>query len=349
MRAHLRNNLIFLIVSLVAFLEEPALVSAQIQDMRPVNFTEALNLSRGSLSPASPDASYFTYEDTCTLVEQEWGWTPGSCDYIDKIVINHGEGIDTLVVEKPNSDGYVKLDDWETGDRDEQIGAIWRELEESAKQQSSRLSQSIVPKEWYVYPTLNKNKSYMYYATLVSWNGEPTINVKASLFDRKGYIAFRIIPVDSTISPVNLERMVEGTLQSYLSEPNESYFSFQSGDKVAAVGALGVLASLVGVKYGKAAASGLMAALLLIAKKFWFVLLLPLIFLKNLVFRKLSAGDFLNSGRTSNITPATPHSRDHTGSPRRSAPAEADPARGPRTPGRPQPHPSERSRASAIS
>ena len=46
--------------------------------------------------------------------------------------------------------------------------------------------------------------------------------------------------------------------------------------------ALGVLAALVGVKYGKAAATGFVAILLLFLKKAWFVLLLPLVFLIKL-------------------------------------------------------------------
>ena len=47
------------------------------------------------------------------------------------------------------------------------------------------------------------------------------------------------------------------------SKPHAAYTSFESGDKVAAYGGLGILAAVLGVKYGKAAAAGLVAVVLL--------------------------------------------------------------------------------------
>ena len=55
------------------------------------------------------------------------------------------------------------------------------------------------------------------------------------------------------------------------------------------MGAVGVLAALVGVKYGKAAATGLIAVALLFLKKAWFLLLIPLVFLKKLFSGKKKA------------------------------------------------------------
>lgn len=109
----------------------------------------------------------------------------------------------------------------------------------------------------------------------------PLVQGRGSLFDRQGYVPFRLIPESANLSEVELQRLVEISLDAYQPKAQQAYFDFQDGDKVAAVGALGVLATLVGVKYGKTAATGFVAILLLFLKKAWFVLLLPLIFLKK--------------------------------------------------------------------
>lgn len=71
----------------------------------------------------------------------------------------------------------------------------------------------------------------------------------------------------------------------YKTNASQGYAEFVTGDKVAAVGAVGVLATLVGVKYSKGIAAWLFVVGLAFAKKAWFLILLPLFWLKNL-FRK---------------------------------------------------------------
>jgi len=66
--------------------------------------------------------------------------------------------------------------------------------------------------------------------------------------------------------------IVDEVTSSYSPSYKQSYFDFKSGDKVAAVGALGVLAGVLGVKYGKAVATGLFALAAVFLKKFWFLI-----------------------------------------------------------------------------
>lgn len=61
---------------------------------------------------------------------------------------------------------------------------------------------------------------------------------------------------------------------------------FRDGDKVAAVGALGVLATLLGVKYGKGALAAIMAIGLVVVKKAWFLIFIPFLFIRRLFSRK---------------------------------------------------------------
>lgn len=268
----LRENLIFLVVSFLIFSSEPAIVYAQGGD--PYAFTEPLTVSRGKLLPSSQEAFKFPRDEMCDVVKSEWGWA--NCDGVDVMVVLFTPQIDTLIIDKPNTSGYVKLDDWDSGEREDVISGIEDHLRESLKAQGERSGQNITFDGWKVYPTLNATKKYMYYATDIGWDGESTINVKAVVFDRRGFVLFSIVPVDSNMNESQMVAIINDVLDKYQPKPQEEYSAFSSGDKVAAVGAVGVLATLVGVKYGKGAATGLLVVLTLLLKKAWFILVLPL-------------------------------------------------------------------------
>jgi len=109
----------------------------------------------------------------------------------------------------------------------------------------------------------------MVYATDSAWNGELVTNIKATVFDRRGYVVFPIVPLGTTLTDLEIREMVDATLTSYVPVPDDTHASFVSDDKVAvaAAAAIGVLATLVKVKFGKAAVGGLLAAALLFLKK----------------------------------------------------------------------------------
>lgn len=241
-------------------------------------FEEALKYGRGSFYPLYEQASYLSKELSCSLVKAEWGWN--TCDGLEFLVVTPSPSVDTVVLETPNSDGYVSYTDWDSSDRDEEIDTIWSQLVANTEAQSEVLGVKITAEKWLVYPTLDKKNNYLYYATLLNWDGQPTVNVKASLFDRRGYASFNLIPMNAASSPEQLKAMIDETLEAYKPNVTESYASFVQGDKVAEHGTLGVLAALVGVKYGKTA----LLALLPFLKKFWFVFLLPFVFLKDRIF-----------------------------------------------------------------
>ena len=284
--SHFRDNVLFLVFSFMAFSTEPALAQENANPYNPINVTQALSTERGNLSPGSPDARYLNKEETCKLVVEMNGWAKESCKEIEYVVFAYQPGIDNIIIEKPNSGGFVKFDDWDSEEAGSEIENIWNELTEGIKQQSEQLGEPITAEKWVVYPTLNKGKSFMYYAFLLNWNGEKVVNIKATLFDRLGYIPFRIVPDSEKLSENELREMVETTLASYIPSKEQAYFNFESGDKIAAAGAIGVLATLVGVKYGKAIGAGFIAIALAFAKKLWFLLFIPLIFLKNRIFGK---------------------------------------------------------------
>ena len=255
-------------------------------EYQPIPFEKPLELSRGSLSAITDDGLYLTDKDACHLVTALWGWDRSSCGAVDKIIINATSTIDTLVVEVPNSDGFVTFDDWEKSDRESEVESIWNSLKTQTEEQAKTLGAEIILDDWLVHPTLDQEKRYLYYATTMTWDGEPIVNIKASIFDRSGYVTFLIIPVDSNMAADQVRIEIDQVLSAYTPNESQSYADFTEGDKVATAGVLGVLAALVGVKYGKVLAAGLIAVVIAFAKKLWFLILLPFIALFRKMFSK---------------------------------------------------------------
>lgn len=286
----LSQNILVLCISVAAFLTEPAILQAQEAKFNTLNFTEPLSLSRGKITPRTQDAEYLTHDESCRFAVNQWGWTPESCPSLENIFFHPVPGTDTVIVSTPNTDGYVSFDDWES-DSKNAIPEIWKNYVEGAKAQGERLHQNISPIKWLVYPTLVKDMNFLYYAVAVDWNGDVTINAKAIMFDRSGYITFSIVPEDGEINGSALEPLITNVLASYQSKPKTTYAEFRSGDKVAAVGAVGVLATALGVKYGKVATVGLFAiALAFLKKGAAMLVLLPLLLIRRL-FRRGKGGD----------------------------------------------------------
>ena len=254
---------------------------AQTGDVTPKVFSGPLPLSRGTITAGSPEAVYLSKPDFCRIVTVEWGWD--NCDGLEAMVITHVPGVDTTLVERPNSEGHVSFEDWKGADQAKVIHDIETDLAAGMKAQGEKIGQKIEFKGWRVYPTLDEGKNYLVYATDSIWNGEAITNIKATVFDRRGYVVFDIVPVASDATEADIRAMVEATIATYKPTADQGYAAFAPGDKVAATGALGVLAALVGVKLGKVGLIGLFAVALIALKKGAILVVLPFIWL----YRKL--------------------------------------------------------------
>ncbi|RWE25098.1 DUF2167 domain-containing protein [Mesorhizobium sp.] len=285
MNKSVRENLIFILVAHACFLAEPAIAHANDTDYHPQNFTQPLSAARGTITPAGGGAIYLKPEDRCNLVVKEFGWDRAECGTIDQLIFGFTPEIDNLTVEKPVSDGYVSLADWDGADRNDEISSIEESFKASVKAQSERVGQDIRFEGWLVYPQIDRARNILYYANVLNWARDRTINISVSIFDRQGYIPMKIVPVDGNIAAGSVQKIVEASTTAYKPRLGTSYTEFASGDKVAGYGALGVLATMLGVKYGKAAGAGLIALLLVVLKKGAFVLLLPLVWLRRLFSR----------------------------------------------------------------
>lgn len=277
------DNLLFLVIALLPYAGIPAIVNAQ-QGSAPELFTEPLSVLRGKITPQSGLAEVWPKDFYCDIVKRDWGWS--SCEGFDAFIVGYNSDVDTLLIETPNSGGYVKFDDWDSDNLSSEVSSIEKELIKAVANQTTILGFPVEFVGWRAYPSLNKETGIMYYATDISFDGEISTNIKASVFDRYGFNVFRIIPVRADLSENEIAQVVQKVTKSYTINKESKRTAFESGDKIAAAGALAVLAGLVGVKYGKAAAGGLLAILLLVLKKAWFILLLPLIWIGKLFKRK---------------------------------------------------------------
>lgn len=167
------------------------------------------------------------------------------------------------------------MDEW-TDEVNAEIDTIWDHYVEGTKAQSKRLGEEVVPLRWVLYPTLDKERQIMTYGILISFAGEETINLMAIRFTRKGFSAMRIITNDELLAAASADfaSVTSYASETYLPATGLRYADFKVGDHVAEIGAVGVLASVMGVKYAnKGTLAAIGVALLIFAKKAWFLLL----------------------------------------------------------------------------
>ncbi len=279
-----RNVLAPVLLTIAALIFAP-MAHAQSNDVEPLTFTGPVSLARGSISADNANSFYLSKADACTIATVDWGWQ--SCDGMDALTFFLVPGADAILFELPNSDGYVTTEDWQSSDKDEAIKTIETELAAGLRAQGEQLGMPVEFKGWLVYPTLDTAKHVLYYATQSTWDGQPNVNIKASVFDRQGYVAFTIVTISDNPTEAEIRAMVDDTIAHYRSQPGQDYASYVAGDAISATGAIGVLAALVGVKFGKAALGGLIAVILVFLKKGGILLLaLPFMWAKKRFFGK---------------------------------------------------------------
>jgi uncharacterized membrane-anchored protein len=282
MRQVIKDNIGMILAAHMVMLAAPALVHAE-GNYNFINFTEPLKTERGELAPIGPGALTLSDADTCQMAMKEWGWA--DCEGIDKIAIEMGPDIDTMMVNKPVSEGYVKLDDFVGDKSDDAIQSIGSEFKENLAAQSKRLGAKIEFVGWRVYPTADRQRNLIYYALDTTWNTDPQTSIKAIVLDRYGYMVMEVLPMEDNLGAQQIKAVLDQAISAYTPKAQASYSNFQSGDKVAAYGGLGVLATVLGVKYGKAATAGFIAVALLLLKKAGFLVVVPFLALGALFKR----------------------------------------------------------------
>ena len=115
----------------------------------------------------------------------------------------------------------------------------------------------------------------MTYGILLDFGGHEVINLTSVKFTRSGYVVMQVVTDEETLAAgsASFDSVSLYAADTYAPGVGLRYADFQDGDKVAAIGAVGVLASVIGVKHGKGWLAALGGMILVFAKKFWFLLL----------------------------------------------------------------------------
>ena len=163
--------------------------------------------------------------------------------------------------------GYVQMDDWDDLDVDD----LWASYVEGAQDQSKVFGYEVRPLRWIIQPTLDHVNSVAYYAIEFQFGDQlPVVNMAVYSFGRHGYEEMTLVQDSDTFSAVNAKDVARRIAGAYKFVPGKTYADSQAGDQIAAMGAGGIIAAALGMKFGKS----LFMIALLFMKKLWFLIIL---------------------------------------------------------------------------
>ena len=208
-------------------------------------------------------------------------WLNGtSFAYVDMYAVNDTDSSQYLFFYTDS--GYVKTDDWTDVDPDKFIKDIKENYKASNATREQNGQPTITNVTWKKKPYLDGVYNSVYFALNVTWsNNTSTVEGKAIILGREGYTTASYVGGTDGYK----EQMLLNLSKIHKFNSTKEYKDWKSGDKVAAAGIGALLATTLGVKALK---PGIIAAGLLLLKKFWFIIFLPFIWLGNL---------FKNSGK----------------------------------------------------
>ena len=195
------------------------------------------------------------------------------------IVRVEGPSQDTQVLFTYHDIGYVKMDDWEEHiDKDELLKEIQKRTEAANKIKEKGYPKLYVD-GWAQEPYLDKANAIVYWAISAHTSeGASIVNAKAMKLGRKGFA--EIVWMGNPNQFANAQASLSPSLAAYQYDEGSKYADFVPGtDTVAAVGAGALAYKLITGKAAAKTSAGLLALLAIFAKKFWFLIFIPFIFI----------------------------------------------------------------------
>ena len=172
--------------------------------------------------------------------------------------------------------GYVKDNDWDDLDADLLLEGITENTEESNVQRIKNGVGEIKILGWIQKPTYDKSSRTAYWAIEAKDQTDIIANAIAIKLGRKGFS--KLVWVGDADQFKTSNNSLENALNNHKFEEGFRYADFSTGDKIAAVGLASLVAVSAGSKSGKGVVVGILATLLILAKKLWFLIFLPFVF-----------------------------------------------------------------------
>jgi len=237
-------------------------------------------------SNASMDFKDFYYVEILrnySQVQQLMYWSngieyPSTTHYFDIYLDN--ERSYTVNVEEFVDDGFIKGDDWSNVDTNDFLKEMIENSKENNKERIKNGYKTVSNISWHIKPNFNKDLGYVFYSLLVEFDdGTETYNSTAMILGREGYTDITFLFRENIAHLMSSE--IDKVVKNFIYNTGAQYSDYKSGDKVAAYGVGALVAGSLGIK--GLAKTGALVALAAFAKKLWFIILLPFIFLFRLV------------------------------------------------------------------
>jgi uncharacterized membrane-anchored protein len=174
-------------------------------------------------------------------------------------------------------EGYIDDSDWERLNSDDLMEAI---IETTAEDNIARIANGVSEFNiigWEEEPSYDRKKEVAHYVIKGKDSSGLWLNSVAFRLGREGFT--RIVLIGPSDNPQESSDTLTAALDNHSFDNGFLYSDFEPGDKMAGIGLASLVALTAGSKNGKGIAAGLIATLLFFAKKLWFVIFIPFIFL----------------------------------------------------------------------
>ena len=214
------------------------------------------------------------YLDNKIDILQYLYWNEGLLFDVNNWEVHQEFDFGTIDYKTFYKDGYVEISDWEDVNEKSFIKEK-RELIFAANAERVSLNRStVVAVDWLSKPELDAVNNMVHYAFELEWDdGYSSKQGTSLILGRNGYTEVTSMIFESENFDERFH-MIKGELSNYNFYLDHKYTDYKAGDKVAAVGIASLLAASFGIK-GLAKTGGL----LLLLKKFWWIILAPFIFI----------------------------------------------------------------------
>ena len=193
-----------------------------------------------------PYVSYLADKDEAVQFEY---WLTGTEDYITKYVLlvylsedeNNDDRV-TVYVDAYDRVGYVDGSDWVDVDPDKVLADQWEREQGANKEKIKNGAEPITGLEWYIEPTFNKDKGYIYQTLKFFKKDSVTYNTFIYVLGRYGFQFINLAFGEEEVKYID-EKFLNKILDSYNFQEGKSYRDFQEGDEKSSTSAADLVTS----------------------------------------------------------------------------------------------------------
>lgn len=193
-----------------------------------------------------------------------------------------GRMSDSFVIYSHQPIGYIDDNDWESVDAERMMSQVKSAQRERNEERTAQGYPTLEVLGWEQTPQYDETLDAAYWAMQIgSSDGQLTINATALKLSRDGFT--RITWVGTPEQFTDSHSTLVTASNAYQFNEGAQYADFSEGDKVAGVGLAALATGLMtGKGWTKKAGAGILALILVFLKKAWFIILLPLAFIKKI-------------------------------------------------------------------